>query len=205
MASDTTRRLRIPLGWFRPAAIAWAGEHRFELRLDQPLNELAHPIAQASLDRIEPIIEKMDRRRRFRLQGWRLRAIAIHGVVSTGAQRRDRLGFSTRRLRHLQFQPNPRRHPGTCPHAPLRSLPRTALTASASRYVSRSFAKRELMFRPKSGSGNTILTVGKDPGGEADRANTDSAPPAAAQTGKSIGGPDKRAGGPLFDHLIGAN
>src|SRR6516225_7159343 len=112
MASDTTRRLRIPLGWFRPAAIAWAGEHRFELRLDQPLNELAHPIAQASLDRIEPIIEKMDRRRRFRLQGWRLRAIAIHGVVSTGAQRRDRLGFSTRRLRHLQFQPNPRRHLG---------------------------------------------------------------------------------------------
>jgi len=27
-------------------------------------------------------------------------------VVSTGAQRRDRLGFSTRRLRHLQFQPH---------------------------------------------------------------------------------------------------
>jgi hypothetical protein len=31
-------------------------------------------------------------------------------VVSTGAQRRDRLGFSTRRLRHLQFQPHPGRH-----------------------------------------------------------------------------------------------
>jgi hypothetical protein len=27
-------------------------------------------------------------------------------VVSTGAQRRHRLGFSTRRLRHLQFQPH---------------------------------------------------------------------------------------------------
>ena len=35
--------------------------------------------------------------------------------------------------------------------------------------------------------------------------NTHSAPPAAAQTGKSIAGSDKRAGGPLFDHLIGAN
>jgi len=31
-------------------------------------------------------------------------------VVSTGAQRRDRLGFSTRRLRHLQFQPHSGRH-----------------------------------------------------------------------------------------------
>jgi len=33
-------------------------------------------------------------------------------VVSTGAQRRDRLGFSTRRLRHLQFQPHSGRHRG---------------------------------------------------------------------------------------------
>jgi len=32
-------------------------------------------------------------------------------VVSTGAQRRDLLGFSTRRLRHLQFQPHSGRHP----------------------------------------------------------------------------------------------
>jgi len=31
-------------------------------------------------------------------------------VVSTGAQRRDLLGFSTRRLRHLQFQPHSGRH-----------------------------------------------------------------------------------------------
>ena len=84
---------------------------------------------------------------------------------------------------------------GTGLHVPLRSLPCTALTASTSWYASRSFAKRELMFRPKSGSGNTILTVGKDPSGEAGRANTDSAPPAAAQTGKSIAGSDKRAGG----------
>jgi hypothetical protein len=58
------------------------------------------------------------------------------------------------------------------PCRPLWSLPCTALTASASWYASRSLAKRELMFRPKSGSGNTILTVGKDPSGEAGRANS---------------------------------
>ena len=34
----------------------------------------------------------------------------VHLMVSTGAQRRDRLGFSTRRLRHLQFQPHSGRH-----------------------------------------------------------------------------------------------
>src|SRR6516225_4225599 len=53
----------------------------------------------------------MDRRLSFRTLNRRLRAIVGHGVVSTGAQRRDRLGFSTRRLRHLQFQPHPGRHP----------------------------------------------------------------------------------------------
>jgi hypothetical protein len=38
-------------------------------------------------------------------------------VVSTGAQRRERLGFSTRRLRHLQFQPHSgqERPPSTIP------------------------------------------------------------------------------------------
>ena len=31
-------------------------------------------------------------------------------MVSTGARTPDRWGFNTRRLRHLQFQPHPRRH-----------------------------------------------------------------------------------------------
>src|SRR5207248_3332071 len=46
-----------------------------------------------------------------RLQDRRCRAIVGHGVVSTGAPTPGCLGFSTRRLRHLQFQPHPGRHP----------------------------------------------------------------------------------------------
>ena len=89
------------------------GKRRVELGFDHRLDELAHPIAQTGFDRIKPIVEKRDRRLRLRMQNRRLRAIVGHGVVSTGAPTPDRLGFSTRRLRHRQFQPNPGRH-----HAP---------------------------------------------------------------------------------------
>jgi hypothetical protein len=67
---------------------------------------------KTGLDRIKPRIEKADRNLAVRTQNRQLRAITGHGVVSTGAQRRNRLGFSTRRLRHLQFQPHSGRHPG---------------------------------------------------------------------------------------------
>ena len=62
------------------------GASRLGVVTDHPLDELAHPIAQAGFDRIKPIVEKMNRRLGLRLQGCRVRAIAGHGVVSTGAQ-----------------------------------------------------------------------------------------------------------------------
>src|ERR1700730_15129927 len=109
VAGDTAGAivLGIRLG---PASIARPCEHRLELTLDHRLDELAHPVAQTGLDRIKPLIEKPDRNLGVRTQNRQLRAIVRHGVVSTGAQRRDRLGFSTRRLRHLQFQPHSGRH-----------------------------------------------------------------------------------------------
>src|SRR5207244_5045911 len=86
------------------AAVARANQRRLELALDHRLNELTHPLTQPGFDGIEPIVEKMDRRRGFRLQGRRRRAIVGHGAVSTGVcQRRDCLGFSTRRLRPMEI------------------------------------------------------------------------------------------------------
>src|SRR5580700_7627560 len=82
VASDTARILASLL-W--AAGVAGARQYRLELGLNHRLDELAHPIAQADFDRIKPIVEKMDRRLGLRLQGCRVRAIAGHGVVSTGA------------------------------------------------------------------------------------------------------------------------
>jgi hypothetical protein len=67
------------------------------------------PSRKTGFDRIKPIVEKMDRHLRLLMQNRRLRGIVDHGVVSTNAPTPDRLGFSIRRLRHLQFQPNPER------------------------------------------------------------------------------------------------
>jgi hypothetical protein len=109
VAGDTTGAIGILRIRLWTTAVARAGKRRLELGLDHRLDELAHPIAQTGFDRIKPIVEKMDRRLRLLMQNRRLRGIVDHGVVSTGAPTPDRLGFSTRRLRHLQFQPNPGR------------------------------------------------------------------------------------------------
>src|ERR1700719_4015383 len=110
VASDTARAIGI-LGSLRWATgIARARQCRLELSLDHRLDELAHPIAQADFDRIKPIVEKMDRRLGLRLQGCRVRAIAGHGVVSTGAQTPGLLGFQ---------------HPETTPPS-IPTTPRTA-------------------------------------------------------------------------------
>src|SRR6267378_8216900 len=83
VASDPARILGSLL-W--AAGVARARQCRLELGLDHRLDEFTHPIAQADFDRIKPIVEKMDRRLSLRLQGCRVRVIAGHGVVSTGAQ-----------------------------------------------------------------------------------------------------------------------
>jgi hypothetical protein len=50
------------------------------------LDEFANPIAQASLDRIKPVVEKVSRG--LGLRKLRLRGIACHGVVSSPALQR---------------------------------------------------------------------------------------------------------------------
>jgi hypothetical protein len=65
VAGDTARAIAI-LGirlWV--AVVAQADERRLELALDYRLDELTHP----GFDWIKPIVEKMDRRLGFRLQG----------------------------------------------------------------------------------------------------------------------------------------
>src|ERR1700720_467804 len=110
VASDTARAIGILGSLLWAAGVARARQCRIELGLDHRLDEPAHPIAQADLDRIKPIVEKMDRRLGLRLQGCRVRAIAGHGVVSTGAQTPGLLGFQ---------------HPETTPPS-IPTTPRTA-------------------------------------------------------------------------------
>src|SRR6516165_10368309 len=93
-----------------PAAIARARKHRLELGFDHRLDEAANLVAQSGFNRIKPVVEEPGTCLGFRPRDWQLRAIIRHGVVSTGARTPDRWGFNTRRLRHLQFQPHPRRH-----------------------------------------------------------------------------------------------
>jgi hypothetical protein len=62
--------------------ITRAGQYRVELAMDQLFDELPSPIAHRSLDRIEPIVEKLGSRLGFTLQGIGLRDSAGHGVVS---------------------------------------------------------------------------------------------------------------------------
>src|SRR5436190_20672131 len=70
------------------SSIPRAQQRRVEFAFDHSLDELSHPIADASLDRIKPIVEKINGRLGFRLRKRRMRGIALHGVVSSPALRR---------------------------------------------------------------------------------------------------------------------
>src|SRR5690348_6806774 len=92
------------------ATVARASQRCVELALDHRLDELAYPLTQSDFDRVKPIVEKIDRRPHFRLQGRRHRASIDHGVVSTGALMPGLFGFH---------------HPETTPW----SIPTTSRTA----------------------------------------------------------------------------
>src|SRR5438445_12111939 len=111
VTSDTARAISI-LASLWAAGVAGARQYRLELGLDHRLDELAHPIAQADFDRIKPIVEKMDRSLGLRLQGCRVRAIAGHGVVSTGAQTPGLLGFQNPETTPPSIPTTPRTAPG---------------------------------------------------------------------------------------------
>src|ERR1700719_980195 len=134
VASDTARAIGI-LGSLRWATgIARARQCRLELSLDHRLDELAHPIAQADFDRIKPIVEKMDRRLGLRLQGCRVRAIAGHGVVSTGAQTPGLLGFQHPETTPPSIPTTPRTAPQ--PYiAPLSSIRALPFRSSMARFI----------------------------------------------------------------------
>src|SRR5215831_5062869 len=85
VASETFRPITILDIRRWAAAVARASQRRLELALNHRLDELTDPLTQPDFDRVKPIVEKMDRRLRFRLQDRRRRASLAHGVVSTGA------------------------------------------------------------------------------------------------------------------------
>jgi hypothetical protein len=65
------------------ASVARPRQRNVQLALDHGMDEFANPIAQATFDRIKPVVEKINSRLGCRLRGIRLRASACHGVVSS--------------------------------------------------------------------------------------------------------------------------
>src|SRR5262249_56679157 len=68
--------------------VAWASQRLVQLTADERLDELANPFAYTALDRIKPVVEKVDRGVGYRLQRLKLRGNACHGVVSVPALQR---------------------------------------------------------------------------------------------------------------------
>jgi len=69
VAGDTFRPIAILDIRRWAAAVARARQCRLELALNHRLDELTDPLTQPDFDRVKPIVEKMDSRLRFRLQG----------------------------------------------------------------------------------------------------------------------------------------
>ena len=83
------------------SSVTWTGKHCVELAADQILDELTRPSAHLGLDRIKPVVEKINSHLGCRLRRIKLRGIALHGVVSSPTlQRRMIRGSAPRRLRH---------------------------------------------------------------------------------------------------------
>src|SRR4029450_10365977 len=65
-------------------AIAWPAQSRLKLRLDEGFDPVAHPLAHAGLDRVDPIVEKPGLRLAGRMHCICLADKVGHGVVSHG-------------------------------------------------------------------------------------------------------------------------
>ena len=74
VARDTCRSIAILDIRRWAAAVARASQCRVELALNHRLDEITYPLTQPDFDRVKPIVEKIDCRRRFRLQDRRRRA-----------------------------------------------------------------------------------------------------------------------------------
>src|SRR5262249_10987797 len=80
---------------------------------EQALQKLTNPIAKASFDRIEPVVEKPLRCLDFRLRQVTSRGIACHGVISAGASTPESLVGPSWRLRRLHFPTTPATAPAS--------------------------------------------------------------------------------------------
>src|ERR1700761_5420203 len=77
-----------------------------QLLLQQLLNEPAHPLSDARLDRVKPSVSD----KQLRAVRLRPRDILFHGVVSAGAPTPVWLVATNRRLRRQTIPPPARRH-----------------------------------------------------------------------------------------------
>ena len=81
VTGDADRLFRFAARRLRMACVARPQQRHVQLALDHGLDKFANPIAQATFDRIKPVVEKMNSRLACRLLGIRLRGNACHGVV----------------------------------------------------------------------------------------------------------------------------
>jgi hypothetical protein len=88
VTGDSDQAIIIVARRFWAPTVSPAHQCRIELALNRSLNKFAHPIAYPSFDRIEPVVEQINRCVGGRLRGIRLRANALHGVVSSPAHQR---------------------------------------------------------------------------------------------------------------------
>ena len=82
VTGDADRLLRFAARRLRMASVARPRQRHVELALDHGMDEFANPIAQATFDRIKPVVEKINSPLATTLRGIRLRGNACHGVVS---------------------------------------------------------------------------------------------------------------------------
>ena len=69
--------------WPRGLATGESGERSIEFAADQLLDELTRPSPHLGLDRVDPVVEKINSQLGRRLQGIGLRGNLGHGVVSS--------------------------------------------------------------------------------------------------------------------------
>jgi hypothetical protein len=74
VTGDSDQAIIIVARRFWAPTVSPAHQCRIELALNHSLNKFAHPIAYPSFDRIEPVVEQMNRCVGGRLRGIRLRA-----------------------------------------------------------------------------------------------------------------------------------
>jgi hypothetical protein len=89
VTDDSDQAIIIVARRFWAPTVSPAHQCRIELALNHSLNKFAHPIAYPSFDRIEPVIEQINRCVGGRLRGIRLRANSSWRGLQSGASTPD--------------------------------------------------------------------------------------------------------------------